>query len=359
MFRAAVTLLSASLEAITATAQATTGGDFDITGAQLYPEKCTLDLKRDAMYCSELYESKIAVINLKTKTIVKMIDFPGLFGDPDYHVSGVLIQGKDQLISSINTGAAFKSYSRNITGINYLLITNLETGEEKAQVNVTAMTNGTYGGAQDFATDTCGNIYEVFTYPGAIIKVTPSLKVIPWYLSGETNTTKAGFTGIASRGNMLLTSNQQQGGKIIRFNAHNKTGHPFEVPLANNGMLGGFLDGILLPAKYNGTVLLVTSSRKGTTVIESKDGEWNSAEILGIVPNPHWEKERGFSTQTFDRADRIYQMFEWFGDLRAPAYLNGLSGNRTVFPFVTRARKEGLEQFSLIQLITVFGIKGP
>lgn len=51
MFRAAVTLLSASLEAITATAQATTGGDFDITGAQLYPEKCTLDLKRDAMYC--------------------------------------------------------------------------------------------------------------------------------------------------------------------------------------------------------------------------------------------------------------------------------------------------------------------
>ncbi|KID96312.1 TRI14-like protein, partial [Metarhizium majus ARSEF 297] len=332
MFRSAATLLSASLGAITAAAQATTGGDFDVTGPQLYPEKCVFDSKRDVMYCSELYESKIAVVDLKTNTIVKTIDFPGLSGVADYHASGVLLQGADRLISSINTGAAFESSGGNITGTNFLLITDLETGEEKARVDVTAVTKGAYGGPQDFATDTCGNIYEVFTYPGAVIKVTPSLKAIPWYLSGDTDATKTGFTGIASKGNLLLTSNQQQGGKLIRFDARDKTGQPFEVSIANNGTLGGDLDGISLPAKYNGTVLLVTSSEKGTAVFRSKDGKWDSAEKLGTVPNPQWDKQ-GFATITFDRADRIYHVFEWFLDSRAPPNLNGLSGNRTVFPF--------------------------
>ncbi|EFY92569.1 TRI14-like protein [Metarhizium acridum CQMa 102] len=333
MFGAAVTiLLSAGLGAIAAAVPAAVGGDFNVTSPQLYPEKCVFDQKRTVLYCSELYESKIAVIDLKTNTVVKTIDFPGLSGNADYHASGILLQGPDRLISSINTGAAFETTGRNISGTNFLLITDLETGQEKARVDVTAVTKGAYGGPQDFAVDTCGNIYEVFTYPGAIIKVTPSLKVIPWHLSGDTNATKTGFTGIVSNGNLLLASNQQKGGTLVRFNAGDATGQPFEVPIANNEKLGDGLDGISLPAKYQGTVLLVTTSQGGTSVFRSKDGKWNSAEKLGTVPNPLLDKQ-GFSTIAFDREDRIYSVFEWFLDSRQPPNLNGLSGNRTVFPF--------------------------
>ncbi|KAK9443848.1 TRI14-like protein [Metarhizium brunneum] len=333
MFGAAATvLLSASLGAISAAWPTTVGGDFDVTGPQLYPEKCVFDPKRTVLYCSELYESKIAVIDLKTKTIIKTIDFPGLSEVADYHASGVLLQDADRLISSINTGAAFETSGGNITGTNYLIITDLNTCEEKARVDVTSVTKGAYGGPQDFAVDTRGNIYEVFTYPGAVIKVTPSLEVIPWHLSGDADTTKTGFTGIASHGNLLLTSNQQNGGVIVRFDAGDEKGQPFEVPIANNEKLGSDLDGILLPAKYKGTILLVTSSQAGTAVFRSKDGKWNSAEKLGTVPNPHWDNQ-GFATGTFDREDHIYSVFEWFLDSREPPNLNGLSGNRTVFPF--------------------------
>ncbi|TWU70641.1 hypothetical protein ED733_000651 [Metarhizium rileyi] len=314
-------------------------GDFTITSKELYPEKCAYDTKRKLLYCSELYESRVAVIDPVTKTVKDKLDFPGLSRDKDYHLSGLVMhKTQDRLLISINTGNAFDTAGKEINGTNWLVIYDLAAGKQLDPVDLTTVTKGAYGGIQDFDTDSCGNIYAVATYPGAVLKISPKLEVTPWHLSGNTDATMTGFTGIASKGNMLLTANAQEGGQLVRFNTREgggKEGRPFNVPLTEAGsstasLLGDDLDGVTLPAKYDGKVVLVTSGNTGTAVLRSKDDKWTSAENLGKIANP-FQNEKGYSVATVEIGDRIYGVFEWFEDVRNVE--GSLSGNRTEFPF--------------------------
>lgn len=197
---------------------------------------------------------------------------------------------------------------------------------------MTALTNGVYGGYQDIEHDSCGNSFVVGTWPSSIIKVSADgTAATTWYLNPDTDHTKQGFTGLVTKGDSLLVSDET-GGRLLRFDMREEKGQPTVIPVGRNGSIpiGQSLDGLYMPEKYEGKVILASTSEAGTIVLRSKDGSWDSAERLGVVPNP-FAQQGGFTTASVQMGDRIYSTIEFFGDA-ANKVPGTNAGNRTEFP---------------------------
>lgn len=214
------------------------------------------------------------------------------------------------------------------------------------QRNITELiTQGAWGGFQDVEHDKDGNIYIVGTYPGTVLRVDKDGNGLkPWFLPAAdelANTTKAGFGGLASiRERDLLLTNNNVDGQIYRFDniSGSETGTPVLIPRTGpNGTQPsapmGFTDAVLLPAKYNNTVLLVAEDTAGVWVFRSKDGKWESAETLGLVSNIVTEAQGGQVPAAVQIGpDALFMLEEYFTD----TIVEGTNaGNRSSFPMVS------------------------
>ncbi|EXU96701.1 hypothetical protein X797_010245 [Metarhizium robertsii] len=361
--------LLASLGTIAAAAPAATDVDLIVKSFQLYPENADYDFKRKQLHfgygsrltrhvwCnktdsySALYNSSVATYSPSKNTIENIIKFEPLTNDTFYHASGVKVDPfTDRLSVIINPGAAWTNQGADISGDTWLIKVDLKTGLEVWRSNLTKALDGKYGGYQDVAHDAAGNSYVIGTFPGSILKVDPSGETVtPWYVSDETTTTVTGFTGIVYLGTKFLTT-YGKNGQVQRWNSCGGQGSPTTVPVETtettpktDAVLEN-VEAITLPKKYEGKVLLVASNTKGVYVLRSKDGEWDSAENLGEIPNKY-AGSGGVVVTTVQVEERLYAVLEYFGDIANPVP-ETVAGNRTEFPLqdITSAVDELLKK---------------
>lgn len=293
---------------------------------------------------SVLFNSSLVVFNPYTNNITERITFPGLTGDSNLHLGPALPDENGDLIVLFDAAAPFASGGANLTGNNYILKYSLTTKKVLWQRDINAeVTQGKYSGFQDVEYDENGNVYIVGTFPGTILRVdTNGNGLAPWYLPSAAalaNTTVAGFSGLAIiRQDDLLLTNNNADGQVYRFDgvSGSVNGTPVLVPRTdtsgNAAAPLSFTDAILLPAKYNNTILLLADNANGTVVLRSRDAKWTSAETLGIVSNNVADARGGFITANVQIGpEKIFSSQAFFTD-EIVAGTN--AGNRTEFPFV-------------------------
>jgi hypothetical protein len=293
-----------------------------------------------------LYNSSVAVYDPARNTFDETITFEGLSGDATYHASGIQVDKTGRLSAIINAGAAFDTAGKNISGDSFLVMYDLKGNTQLWKANLTAATNGVYGGYQDVEHDHCGNSYVIGTYTSSIVKVSADgTEVTPWYKSPSSNQTTAGFTGIAAKDDFFLVCDQNEG-RLWRFDMDGEEGIPKPVSIEGGNKVGTDLDGLYMPEKYNGTVALVSSS-SATIVLRSKDGKWKTAERLGDIANDYEgdEKTGGVPVTSIQIGDSIYSLIEFFGYSKEQVP-GTIAGNRTEFPLqdITAAVEKKLYQ---------------
>ncbi|KAA8649440.1 hypothetical protein EYZ11_008131 [Aspergillus tanneri] len=308
-------------------------GDITIDAFQLYPEHADYNPDTCLAYLSVLYNSTVAVYDPAKKAVVDTLEFPGLSFNPALHVSGVVVDPKGLLSVIVDAGAAFDTQGQNISGENFLLKVDPKSREVLWRRNLTDP-NGLYGGYQDAAHDDEGNTFALGTYPSSIIKVNEDgTTATPWYLQPNPDHTIHGLTGFAVNGDTLLSTDGSDG-QLYRFNMKDQAGKKVLVPLtgnkANSTKIGNDVDGIILPPRFDGKVLLVSDNSEGTVVLRSRDG-WASAERLGSVPNKYLS-ESGSSVDNVQIGESLYSVIEYFMD--SEKVPGTLGGNRSKFPLV-------------------------
>lgn len=292
-----------------------------------------------------LYNSSVAVWDPTNNVIESIIEFPET-NKAEYHASGIEVEAETGLLSAIiNPGAAFDTSGEDISGVSLLYKINMETNEVLWHSDVSAPTNGAYGGCQEAIHDRHHNTYVLCTYPGAIIKVSADGKTAtPWYLSNYmepgAKVQRPGLTGGVSKDDYLLAVDDESH-KLLRFDMREEKGNPVVVKIGNDEDVGLGLDGAYLPPKYEGRVLLVTSESKEINVIISNDN-WETAEKAGVIKNTYWENpenNRGFSVSTVQVGKSydapIYSINEYFLDAQdasKPTVPGTLAKDRSEFP---------------------------
>jgi hypothetical protein len=193
------------------------------------------------------------------------------------------------------------------------------TKELLYKINLTETTQGRYGGFQDVEQDPEGNVYIAGSYYGSILKVSKDGETITeWYTpTNPTNHTVGGLFGLAAK-EWILLGDDFNTGQIWRFNMRENRGVPNPIPIMPHYTIGA-CDAIYLPPKYAGTVLLVAEDTKGVSVFRSKDGEWKSAEYLGLVA---WTDQTRLVTAVVQIEEAIYMNL-----------LPGTAGNESQFLF--------------------------
>ncbi|KAF4912059.1 Core trichothecene cluster (CTC) protein 14 [Colletotrichum fructicola] len=310
-------------------------GNQTVNAFQLYPENADFDEKRCLAYFSVLYNASVATWNPYTSEI-KTIELPGFSFDSELHSSGVRVDPLDRLSIIIDAGSAFDTAGQNITGDNILVKYDLTEEKVLWQRNLTEVTGGVYGGFQDTAHGPDGTTYALGTFPSSIIRVSPDgSEATAWYLKTPADHTIHGFSGLvaAPDGKSILIADSSDG-QLYRFNldtASNATAPaPARVPLTLASTIGSALDGASIPSRYKGTVILVSDNVDGTVVLHSADAKWDSAAVIGTVPNAYLAED-GSTTATVQIGGSVYSVTEWFGDDKVAGTL---AGNRTEWPLV-------------------------
>jgi len=234
-----------------------------------------------------------------------------------------------------DAAAAFDTSGRDVSGDNLLYKLDPATKTLIWTANLTAVTQGRYGGFQDVEHDVRGNTYVVGSWASSILRVDAHGAVTPWYVSPNAGTDNGafGYAGLAAVfGTDILLVNDNMSNQIFRFNMSDATGNPTKVSGVPNAINLGDSDAIYLPPKYNGTVLLVANDLDGTTILRSKDN-WVTAEQVGNVWNNLDESLGGFIPANIEIAGTLYSVQEFFSD-GDPNAAAPSPGNRTDFPLV-------------------------
>ncbi|POR32504.1 Uncharacterized protein TPAR_07303 [Tolypocladium paradoxum] len=306
-------------------------GNFNVSAFQLYPENADFDPNRCVTYFSVLYNATVAVYDVAKNKVVDTISIPELTGNQALHASGVQMDGRDQLSIVINAGAAFNTEGKDISGDNFLIKYDLAKKTVAFKFNLTAVTNGAYGGYQDVEHDKDGNSFVLGTYPSSIIRVSAEGEnAVAWYKAPSPNQTAHGYTGLVMHGNKLIVSDGQDG-QLYSFDSQARTGEPVRIPLeaaAGNETVGQNLDGLYMPSLHKGNVILASDNIAGTVVLRSKN--WTSVEKLGTIPNPLVD-QNGSTVASVQIAQRIYSVTQYFQDAANPVP-GTFAGNRTDFP---------------------------
>ncbi|KAH7120966.1 hypothetical protein B0J11DRAFT_53254 [Dendryphion nanum] len=303
-------------------------GNFTIKQYQLYPENADFDFNSCKLYVGQLWNASLGIYDPYTNKH-EVIEFDGISHNPAFHLGAVQADRKTGHLSLIADAAnAFPSEGKDISGTNWLLKWDPKKKELIYKVNLTATSEGLYGGFQDIEQDPEGNVFVVGTWPGSLLKVSKDgKKVEPWYLPAEIVPTNKGIGGIAALDYLLLAQGDKDG--ILRFDLKAKKGVPVPVKVTPAHTFGQS-DAIYLPPKYSGTVLLVAEDTIGISVFESKDAKWESAQFKGIVPIGQVDPGTAVVTPA-QIGDGIYQVLEPFGDegVNGP----GTAGTRSEFLF--------------------------
>ncbi|RDA95553.1 hypothetical protein CP533_1227 [Ophiocordyceps camponoti-saundersi (nom. inval.)] len=312
-------------------------GNKTITAFRLYPENASFDPATCRVYFSDLWNASIAIWDPVKNKIVGRLTDNRFTGRPDLHASGVkAFVPFDQLSVLYNSGNAFDTRGKNITGQNNLLRYNLQTGEVLWAIDLSLATNNRYGGYQDIAHDSDGNTFVGGTFPPSLLRVDyETQQVTPWYL-GPPNSTLVGINGLAmwEWTKLLATyASAYEGSQLVSFGL-DQPGKPTPIPVFRNGTrtrVGKDLDGVTLPPRYGEKVALAADAYAGVVVLYSDD-EWKTARKLGVVPTQFRDNATRVVT-ALQIGEPIFTVYEFFQDatVRAPGQPAG-AGNRTMFP---------------------------
>ncbi len=273
---------------------------------------------------------------------MEILTFPNITHNHAMHIGGVGVDSRTGLLSIVADAAdAFQlPFGQNVSGTNYIIQYDPRSKQVLYQLNLTETTRGDYGGFQDVEQDPRGNVYVVGTNPASILKVDRKGKsVIPWYVSQPIITTRVGYGGLAALGDLLLANDINTAG-LVRFDMCAEKGSPVVVPLTPANATLPVSDAIMLPRRYNGTVLLVAENYGGVAVLRSQDAMWRTAEYLGVVvdQNNATNALNGILvTAPVEIGQSLYMIKEFFLDppVDGSSAENGTqAGNRTQFPFV-------------------------
>ncbi|KAH9211999.1 hypothetical protein DL95DRAFT_509930 [Leptodontidium sp. 2 PMI_412] len=307
-----------------------TRGTFDVQQYQLYPENADWDVSRCLIFFGSLFNASVPVYDPYKGQVVDIIEFPGITHNLSLTLGGVAIDPYTRMLSvPVDSVNSYDTSGANTSGDTFLIKYNPDTRSTIWKLNMTTVTQGKYGGFQDVEHDRRGNIYAVATLGSVILRADGTgSTLIPWYEPAEIVSTRFGFAGLASTGDILLV-NDMTAGEVFRFDMRAERGTPVLVPRTPNITLGP-TDAIYFPPKYGGKVLLVTENFKGTTVLRSRDG-WRTAEHLGTVPVNMTAAPGAINTAPLQIGDSLFTLEGYFSD---PPLPGSNSGNRTSFPLV-------------------------
>jgi len=280
---------------------------------------------------SSLYNATVVAYDPYAGKILNIIQFDGISHNPAIQVTAVVIDPYTRLISVLaNGGAAFPTGGADVSGDNFIIKYDPVAKSTLWKLNITTVTHGKYGGFQGVTHDARGNTYVVGTYPGTIWRVDKAgSAVLPWNLPSTGNTTRSGYEGVASVGDVMLVNNGTDG-QLYRFNMRAATGTPVLVPSMPNTTISAG-DAIYLPPRYSATVLLAAMDLTGISVFQSKDASWETANYLGTIAISAVASEGAAVTAAVQVGSRFFVLEEFFFDETASG---ATAGNRTVFPFV-------------------------
>jgi hypothetical protein len=262
--------------------------------------------------------------------ILDIIQFKGISHNPTMQVTAVVIDPYTGLISVVaNGGAAFPTGGADVSGDNFIIKYDPVSKSTVWKLNITAVTNGKYGGFQGVTHDARGNTYVIGTYPGTIWRVDKAGSVVSaWYLPSTGNTMRSGYEGVTSVGDVMLVNNGTDG-QLYSFNMTAAMGTPVQVPTMPNTTISAG-EAIYLPPKYSATVLLAAMGRTGISVFQSKDASWKTADYLGTIAVLA-AAEGAALTAAVQVGNSFFVLEEFFFDQTSTG---STAGNRTVFPMV-------------------------
>lgn len=212
----------------------------------------------------------------------------------------------------------------NYTGPNHLLVydpkakrliadLNLDTAQDEFKAATGNLTNG----FQDVATvDATGDSYMIGTFGNSIVKLARDTSVPRLWYAPENYTHQYGFGGIAALGDKLIISDAISGG-FVTFDTREATDDPRPTYVALQGLpTNGYkplnADGVYLPKRYGGTVVLWSDDYNGTSVYGSADN-WATAHFIGLVANDDPGRINGaMTTACFEINDRVFVLNQVF-----------------------------------------------
>ncbi|KAF1960446.1 hypothetical protein CC80DRAFT_404825 [Byssothecium circinans] len=309
-------------------------GNFTISHFQLYPENTIYDANACQLYTANLFNASLGVFNMNTRTMTYIIEFRNVTNNPDFHLAGVQLNPRTNLISLVSGGGiAFVTDGKNITATDLYMQYDPSTQALTRKENLTVVTEGKLGGFQDVEHDPRNNAYVIGTFPSSIVKVSANASGAElWYPEKSPGNTNPGFAGVAAKDWTLIVNDRSTGG-LVTFDMRAAKGTPNTVKITPNYTMS-MADGMQLPPKYNGTVLLVSENAIGASVFRDKSGEWKEAEFMGVVP---FIQNPANSTKALQIGESMFLNMEVFTD---EGFLGpGLAGNRSEFLYVDVTQK--------------------
>ena len=274
---------------------------------------------------------------------IKEITFPGVSGDTRYHVGGVDYDGFGHIYFAADYGNAFNltELGKDLNGPNMLIKYNTYTETigwiidvAPFQAEIEAETGELVAGFQDMAEDPRGNIYLLASFGNAIARITPDGQEISvFYNSGVRNVSVTGIEGLFAVGDTLVVSDDRTLGFLV-FDTRTE-GQTTPKAVRPNGRPTGLdlymCDGLVAPAKYNGSIALCSidflNGTGGIAVYESTDG-WNTIDYKGYVKNDSPQTSNSTPTDTVQIADSIYIVEQFFQATPEPVEA------KDFFPFI-------------------------
>lgn len=270
---------------------------------------------------SDLYNASVSVLDPYKSEIVDIFEFPGISHDAisetnGMHASGLILRPEaDTLQILLDNGEAFPSQGNNVSGPDFLYTMNLATREVAWKANLTAASDGTYGGYADAEIAADGNSYIVGCYPSNILRVTPSGEVSTFYLKTPITPPRLyGFTGLTHSEHTLITPDNTIG-QLIRLDTRDENPSPVVIKQTpyHNFTTANVMS---MPEKYNDNVLLLAENMAnyegefyghGGISVWTSDDKWQTANYKGFVPS-RITGVPAFASAARQMADRIYML---------------------------------------------------
>ncbi|KAK4067552.1 hypothetical protein Trihar35433_6112 [Trichoderma harzianum] len=303
-------------------------GSFNATILDLYPENADWDPVHCKIYFGLYYNASVAVYDPYRDEYEEII-IPGITGNDDYSITGIDYDGMGSMYFAATSYTAFEATTSgnpalaNFTGPNSVI--RYDTNDRTIrwitdlvplQKQVFQRTGKLITGFQDMAEDGQGNTYVIGTFGQIIVKINKSGTPQIWYEPKNINDTLLSG-GIVRSGDTIVINDRVAPG-LLTFDINKSKGvptyvHPEGFPTNYTG--GG--DGLMLPSKYGGKVILWSDDFYGNRVIGSKNN-WKTAEYLGLVPmDETLSKEGGYTTGSFEVGQTIYSLTEFFQPTRS------------------------------------------
>lgn len=276
----------------------------------------------------------------------KIIAFPGITGDADYHVGGIdMDQRTGSVYIGATAGAPFNTNGKNLTGPNHLI--RYDTGRQEVlwiadlagfQAEILAETGQFVSGFQDMAEDPRGNCYMLASFGNAIARIDPTGRdVSVFYNSGVNDSSILGIGGLFTVDDTLVVSDDRSGEFLVFDTKSSRGVARFVEPEGQPAEYTFTCDGLTAPERYGGTVALCSNDfvngTGGIAVYQSLDG-WQSAQWKGFIANDDPVAAGSTPTATVEIAGSIYISEEFFPPGLATGNATGGPEPRSSFPFV-------------------------